>query len=326
MNQNKEFSKHREKLGVIIPAYNEEKVIDAFLRELDSVLNQLDLDCTIIIIDDGSTDSTVEIVRKTRTNTPITLIRFARNFGKEIAMSAGLNAANDLDAVVIMDADGQHPPKMLPIFVNYWHQGYDDVYGIRESRQTDKWVKRRLTLLFYKLAEKLSDCIVVNSGDFRLISSPMIKALNQLTEKKRFMKGLYNWVGFNKKGVPYEPRARRDGETKFSSGALIRFAVTGITSFSIIPLKLIIRLGFIVSAFSLFYGLFIFFRTLIFGADLPGWATLSVGITFLSGIQLISIGMLGEYIGEIFIESKRRPLYLIKETLHLNRNTENSEA
>jgi len=308
----------RKTLNVVIPAYNEEKSIRLVLEELDRLLRTLDMDCLIVVVDDGSSDSTASEALNADLKTPLELVRLSRNFGKEIAMTAGLNEALSSDAVVIMDADGQHPPSVILDFIAYWKQGYEDIYAVRQRRDTDNCLKRGLSSLFYKLISKDSRFIENNAGDFRLLSARMVRALSQMPEKNRFMKGLYNWAGYKKRALPYVARPRINGETKFSLKSLINFAIVGITSFSTFPLRVISRLGFIISGLSFAYGLYIFFRTLIFGADIEGWATLIVGIAFLSGIQLISMGILGEYVGNIFVEVKNRPLYLIDDIVITN--------
>lgn len=305
----------KKTLSIVIPAFNEATVIVPVLEELDMVLQTLKQDCTIIVIDDGSRDATSKNALQSRLRTPLKLVRLSRNFGKEIAMSAGLKEARNSDAVVIMDADGQHPPALINDFITYWEQGYEDIYALRESRHTDKWLTRNLSKFFYKLLPKDAQHIKNNAGDFRLLSSRVVQALNQMPEKNRFMKGLYTWVGFKKHAIPYVVRPRLGGDTKFTLKSLIRFAITGITSFSTLPLQFISRTGFLVSGLSILYGLHVVLRTLIFGVDLPGWATLTASLTLLSGIQLVSIGVLGEYIGQIFIESKNRPLYLVEEVI-----------
>ncbi len=303
----------RKSLGVVLPAYNEEKCIRPVLEELDRAVNTLGMDCQIIVVDDGSSDSTFKQALNARLKTPLKVVRLSRNFGKEIAITAGLNEALSKDVVVIMDADGQHPPSKIRDFIACWKQGYDHVYAVRQSRKTDTLLRRCMSSLFYKLLPRDSQFIEHDAGDFRLLSARLVGALTQMQEKNRFMKGLYNWVGFRKKGLPYVARPRINGETKFTLRALINFAVIGITAFSTLPLRIISRLGFLISGMSFAYGLYVFLRTLIFGVDLQGWATLVDGVTFLSGIQLISIGVLGEYVGRIFVEVKNRPLYLIDE-------------
>jgi polyisoprenyl-phosphate glycosyltransferase len=308
---------HPASIGLVIPLFEEAASILGTLREVDSVLAALPHKCTIIVVDDGSRDNSVDIVLSAALKTPLSLIRLSRNFGKEIAMSAGLSRAEAFDAVIIMDADGQHPPKTIREFVAGWENGFDDVYGVRASRQTEGWLRNQLSGIFYRIVMHDSPAIAAGAGDFRLLSSRVVRALNQLPERQRFMKGLYAWVGFRKMAVPYEVRPRASGNSKFSLRSLVRFAVVGLTSFSNAPLRAITRVGYIVSAAALTYGLYIAVRTLIVGVDLPGWATLTVALSFLSGVQLISIGVLGEYTGQIFLEAKNRPLYLIDEIVEV---------
>lgn len=300
-------------LSVIVPGYNEASAIRATIEELDGVLSTLGLKCEIIVVDDGSIDGTADSALAARHATPLKVIRFSRNFGKEAAMTAGLEAATG-DAVVIMDSDGQHPPAFIPEFVKHWKEGYDVVYAKRASRATDSWLRRTLSKIYYRIAFSGSTFIEPDAGDFRLMSAPVVKALLSLPEKTRFMKGLFNWVGFKKLAIDYTPRERTAGETKFGSlRHLFRFGILGIMSFSAFPLRMISRIGFIVAGSSVLYGVYIMIRTLFFGIDVPGWATLTVALTLLGGIQLISIGVLGEYIGLIFTEVKNRPLYIVEK-------------
>lgn len=309
------MSQNYKTLSVIVPCYNESEAIRTVLEELDGVLQSLPLQSEIIVVDDGSADGTSAAALGAKHKTPMKVLRFSRNFGKEAAMSAGLDAAKS-DAVVIMDSDGQHPPSFIPLFVKHWQEGYDIVYAKRASRDTDGWLRRHLSNLYYKIAFSGAPHIEPDAGDFRLMSAQVVKALLSLPEKNRFMKGLFNWVGFKKFAIDYEPRERVAGETKFGSLALLfRFGILGIMSFSTMPLRLINRLGILVAASSFIYGFYIMVRTLVFGIDVPGWATLTVALLLLSGIQLISVGILGEYIGLIFTEVKNRPLYIVAETI-----------
>ena len=314
-------------LSVVVPGYNEAKAIKPVIEELDGVLRSLQsLKCEIIVVDDGSKDGTAESALSAAHTVPLKVIRFSRNFGKEAAMTAGLEAATG-DAVVIMDSDGQHPPSYIPEFVKHWREGYDVVYAKRASRATDSWLRRTLSKLYYKIAFSGTVFIEPDAGDFRLISTPVVKALLSLPEKNRFMKGLFNWVGFKKYAVDYTPRTRVAGETKFGNILhLFRFGLLGIMSFSNIPLRMISRLGFFVAASSVLYGMYIAVRTLFFGVDVPGWATLTVAVTLLSGIQLISIGVLGEYIGLIFTEVKNRPLYIVEKVTQQQGTAQQREA
>jgi glycosyltransferase involved in cell wall biosynthesis len=311
-------------LSVILPGYNEGESIRPVIEEVDAVLATLPLETEIIVVDDGSSDNTYESALSSRHTKPLRVIRFSRNFGKEAAMTAGLEAVRT-DAAVIMDSDGQHPPSFIPEFVKHWQAGYDVVYAKRVSRATDNRLRRYLSKLYYRIAFGGTRFIEPDAGDFRLLAAPVIKALLALPEKNRFMKGLFNWVGFSRIAIDYEPRARAAGETKYGSLLhLFRFGLMGIMSFSVLPLRLISRLGFLVAGTSVLYGLYIMIRTLCFGVDVPGWATLTVGLALLGGIQLISIGVLGEYIGLIFTEVKNRPLYIVeKSTLQASQAARN---
>jgi polyisoprenyl-phosphate glycosyltransferase len=309
-------------LSVILPGYNEAEAIRHTIEETDAILSTLPLKCEIIVVDDGSIDGTAESALKSKHATPLKVIRFSRNFGKEAAMTAGLEAAGG-DAVVIMDSDGQHPPSFIPEFVKHWREGYDVVYAKRASRHHDSKLRRTLSKIYYRIAFSETKFIEPDAGDFRLMSSAVVKAILSLPEKTRFMKGLFNWVGFKKLAIDYTPRERTAGETKFGSiRHLFRFGILGIMSFSAFPLRMIGRIGFLVAGSSVLYGLYIMIRTLCFGIDVPGWATLTVAVTLLSGIQLISIGVLGEYIGLIFTEVKNRPLYIVEKVTQQQSNVE----
>jgi glycosyltransferase involved in cell wall biosynthesis len=274
-------------------------------------LEKLSSHIEIICIDDGSSDNTFAVALELAVLFPIKAIQLSRNFGKEAAMTAGLEHATS-DVIILMDADGQHSTDVLPRFLQEWRNGYDMVYGIRSGRESEPWWKRKFTQLFYSLMRKgTSVPIIPDAGDFRLMDKRVVNALNQLPERTRFMKGLYAWVGFKSIGCNYDVQERQAGKSSFSFKKLIQLALTGIISFSDVPLRLWSALGAIVSLLSIMYGLFILIRTLCFGVDLPGFATITVAITFLGGIQLLSIGVLGEYIGRIFNEVKQRPVYII---------------
>lgn len=300
-------------LSVVLPSYNECKAIKSVLKELDGVLSTLPLKCEIIVVDDGSTDNTSESALSAVLVAQLKVIRFSRNFGKEAAMTAGLEAASG-DAVVIMDSDGQHSPAYITEFVKHWFEGYDIIYTKRASRKTDGWLRRTLSKCYYRIAFRATAFIEPEAGDFRLMSAPVVRAILSLREKNRFMKGLFNWVGFKKLAISYTPRTRIADETKFrSSRQLFRFGLLGMLSFSSLPLRMISRLGFLVAGFSVVYGVYVIVDTLVFGIDIPGWATLVVALSLLSGIQLIAIGLLGEYISLIFDEVKNRPLYVVEK-------------
>lgn len=299
-------------ISCVVPLYNEEKVAPAFIRDLYAVLQKLTQRFEIILIDDGSRDRTLENILYLSQEYNVKILSFSRNFGKEIALTAGLEHASG-DVAILMDADFQHPTALLPSFLEKWAQGYDMVYGTRKDRQAESFFKRKLTLVFYWLMKKISKLdLPHDAGDFRLIDKKIIHAFKQFPERGRFMKGLYGWVGYKKIGIPFEVQDRRDGQSSWGWSRLTELAITGIISFSDIPLRIWSLIGFGISLLSLVYAVYIIAVTLIYGADLPGFPTLIVAIMFLGGIQLMSIGILGEYIARIFMEVKQRPKYLLQ--------------
>lgn len=297
-------------ISCIVPVFNEEEVIAAFISDLTTMLQQLTQRFEIIVVDDGSHDQTLAILQSSRL-AHVKILGLSRNFGKEIALSAGLeHCAGDL--AVLLDADFQHPLALLPVFLQRWAEGYDMVYGVRNSREAESYIKRHLSHLFYWVMQKITKIdIPTNAGDFRLLDHKIIMALKQFPERTRFMKGLYAWVGYKKIAIPYEVKERAGGKSSWRLTKLTELAITGITSFSDVPLRVWGFIGFVISAISLIYAIYIVGVTLIFGADLPGFPTLVVAIMFLGGIQLLSIGILGEYIARIFTEVKQRPKYLL---------------
>lgn len=297
----------------IVPAFNEEEGIVEFLTALCRYLASLTGKYDIIVIDDGSIDETSLQVIGLSDELPVRLIRLSRNFGKEAAISAGLDAAEG-EVVVIIDADFQHPIPVIGEFVRFWQQGYDMAYGVRNDRRTDPPLRRMLSRGFYALLSRgASIDIPADAGDFRLLDRRVVTALRQLPEGGRFMKGLYHWVGFAKIAVPFDCAERSAGTSKFNASKLFDLAMAGLTSFSSFPLRIWVGIGSAVSGLSILHAIYIFCRTLISGTDVPGWASLIVAISFLSGIQLLSIGLLGEYVARIFNEVKRRPNYLVSE-------------
>lgn len=283
-----------------------------FHERLAAVLEKLDMDCEIVYVNDGSTDRSLPLIRGLRdTDSNVTIVDLSRNFGKEIAMTAGLDHATG-DAVVVIDADLQDPPELIPKFIEYWQQGYDVVYGQRLEREGESFAKISSAHAFYRVINYLTRVdIPVDSGDFRLFSRRAVNSLKQLKETHRFMKGLFAWIGFPQKAVLYKRDARFAGNTKWNYWALWNFAVEGITSFSAAPLKLAMYLGFSIAVLSFIYGIGIITKTLLFGDPVQGYPSLMVVILFLGGVQLLSIGLLGEYIGRTFYESKNRPLYFV---------------
>lgn len=299
-------------ISLIVPIFNEEAGLEVFLPELYETLNKLSNRFEIILVDDGSLDQSIYKIKLLQKNYPIKLLGLSRNFGKEIALTAGLDHARG-DVAILMDADFQHPLSVLSEFLNHWANGYDMVYGARKSRQTETYLKRNAARIFYWVMEKITNMdIPNNAGDFRLLDRKIIDALNRLPERTRFMKGLYAWVGYQKIGVPFEVPNRTKGSSSWGIKNLTELAITGITSFSNVPLRIWSLIGLIISMIALIYAIYIVTVTLIYGADLPGFPSLIVAIMFLGGIQLLSVGILGEYIARIFTEVKQRPIYLIQ--------------
>lgn len=300
-------------ISIIAPCYNEEETIEPFLRRIEEILTQINEPYEIVFINDGSRDNTLNVLLNAKQNFKnIRIINFSRNFGKEAALTAGLDKARGKAAIPI-DVDLQDPPELIKDLVARWREGYDVVLAKRADRTSDSFAKRVSADLFYKLNGKISNVDIPNNvGDFRLMSKRVVEALKQLPENQRFMKGLFAWVGFKTVAIEYVREKREAGQSSFNGWKLWNFALDGITSFSTLPLRIWLYIGALVSFLSFLYGSFIILKTLIFGVDLPGYASLAVIMLFLGGIQLIGIGILGEYIGRIYSESKRRPSYIIE--------------
>ncbi len=305
-------------LSVVAPVYNEADNLRPLLDRLIPVLESCARSFEVIFVDDGSTDHTFEILRKAHDADPrIRAIALSRNFGKEIAIAAGLDHASGA-AAVIMDADLQHPPEIIQSFVEKWREGYKNVYGQRVDRTADSPLRRLLTQRFYRLFDALGETrLPRGAGDFRLLDANAVAALRTMREHARFSKGLYAWIGFKSIGIPFEVAPRLQGQSKFSYRKLTHFALDGLMSFTTMPLKIWTYVGLATSLLALALASFYIIRTLILGVDVPGFASLMVSITFFGGVQLLSLGILGEYIGRIFAEVKRRPLYLIEERVGL---------
>ena len=300
-------------ISIIAPCYNEEETIEPFLRRIEEILTQINEPYEIVFIKDGSKDNTLNVLLNAKQNFKnIRIINFSRNFGKEAALTAGLDKARG-EAAIPIDVDLQDPPELIKDLVARWREGYDVVLAKRADRTSDSFAKRVSADLFYKLNGKISNVDIPNNvGDFRLMSKRVVEALKQLPENQRFMKGLFAWVGFKTTVIEYAREKREAGQSSFNGWKLWNFALDGITSFSTLPLRIWLYIGALVSFLSFLYGSFIILKTLIFGVDLPGYASLAVIMLFLGGIQLIGIGILGEYIGRIYSESKRRPSYIIE--------------
>lgn len=309
-------------LSIIVPCYNESEVVEKFFSAMvgnNGILNNLGLNCELVFINDGSKDNTLELLKaqkeiySNKSNLDIKIVNLSRNFGKEAAMSAGFSVASG-EAIVPMDADLQHPASLIPKFVELWRQGYDVVLAKRVNRQDESVLKRFCSSIFYKLNNKISEIeIPQNVGDFRLFTKKVLNAINSLPENQRFMKGIFAWVGFRSITIEYEEQERIAGSSKFNGWKLWNFALQGITGFRTLPLRIWTYIGFIVSFLAFIYASFLILRTLIMGIDLPGYASLVVIILFLGGLQLIGVGILGEYVGRIYMESKRRPPFIIDE-------------
>jgi glycosyltransferase involved in cell wall biosynthesis len=309
---------HTKLISCVVPVYNEETLIAEFIAALDKTLKELAYPHEIIIIDDGSKDSTPVLIHQLRSQFPIRYIRFSRNFGKEKALSAGLDHAKG-DAVILLDGDFQHPLELLSQFITKWEEGNDMVYAVRQNRADESWLKRTCAKAFYQLTSKINRInIPANAGDFRLLDRKIVNALQKLPERNRFMKGLYSWVGFKQIAIPFEVQPRKSGTSQWNFYSLLDLAITGITSFSAFPLRLIALGGMGVAMLAILYAIWIILSTFIFGIQTPGWATIVTTITFFGGLQLFALGVVGEYIGRVFDEVKHRPLYIIDEESSFN--------
>jgi glycosyltransferase involved in cell wall biosynthesis len=308
----------REHVTVLIPVLDEERTIPELGRRLPDVLEPLGVGWSVIFIDDGSRDGTLSAIRALHErDSRFTAISLSRNFGKEIAIAAGLRAATG-DACIIMDADLQHPPEVLASFITRWREGYDIVYGQRLDRATDGPIYRFFAKRFYRLFNFLvhSD-IPEGAGDFRLLNRRAIDAMNTLTETARFNKGLYSWIGFKSIGVPYTVANRLHGTTRWNLRKLVHYAIDGVTSFTTLPLRVWSLLGVAISTIALIYSIIVLSRTLLYGVDAPGYPTIIISVMFFAGAQLISLGILGEYLGRVYEEVKARPLYIVADRIGL---------
>lgn len=302
-------------LSIVVPVMNEEHAIADFLSAVDAALGGAVPELEVLFIDDGSTDATLASLRQAAARDPrVRVLALTRNFGKEAAMTAGLDHARG-DAVVPMDVDLQDPPEVILEFIRYWRdEGYDMVYGVRGSRAEDTQTKRATAGLFYRFFNRLAEThIPSNAGDFRLMDRRVVEAIKRLPERNRFMKGLFSWPGYRSIGVYYSRPARESGVSKFNYWKLWNFAIDGFVSFSTWPLRVWMYFGAIVAAIAFLYILLLVGRVIVVGNDVPGYASLMTAVLFFGGMQLLSIGILGEYIGRLFIETKQRPLYLIAE-------------
>lgn len=302
-------------ISCVVPAYNEQENIALLLPRLQAVLTQTGANWEVVVVDDGSRDATSVLMSAWTRQAGFRYIQLSRNFGKEPAITAGLEAAQG-DIVIILDADLQHPPDILPTMLARWQAGADMVYAVRENRQDESWVKRWGTKLFYSLLGGSRGVRVPpHAGDFRLMDRAVVNALLQLPERNRFMKGLYAWVGFNAESINYQPASRQHGKSHFNAFKLLGLACAGLTAFTTWPLRAVSLIGFVISLCSFTYGLYIVCEYLLFRNPVDGWPTIVTILLFFSGINLISLGIVGEYIARIFDEVKGRPLYIVRQAV-----------
>ena len=301
-------------ISCVIPAYNEAASLESTLESMLATLRPLSPHIEVMVVDDGSKDDTAAIVqRMVQSNPEIVLLRLSRNFGKEAALTAGMEAAGG-DLLLFVDADGQHPPDLVEPMLQGWRDGADVVYGVRRVRDDQSRLHRRMIKTFYRLINWGSAIdIPAGAGDFRLMDRKVVEALKALPERNRFMKGFYAWVGFRSLALDYEPLPRVQGRTHFGIKGAFRLAITGMLAFSTAPLRALSAIGFLLAIASLAYGGWVIFEYFYWGISAPGFATIVVAMMFLSGIQLLSIGVLAEYVGRIYDEVKRRPIYLVSE-------------
>ena len=313
----------RRSLSVVVPMLNEERGLQPLVDRLRPVLESLGLDWEIVFVDDGSTDGTLAKLKALNAqDRRLKAISLSRNFGKEIAIAAGLRYAGG-DAAVLMDADLQHPPELIPDFVQRWRAGFAIVYGQRIDRDTDSFAHRWAARAFYAAFHKLSGTTLPEgAGDFRLLDRKAVDAMNRMRERVRFNKGLFAWMGFSSVGVPFQvPPRQGSGGSRWPRRQLLRFALDGIASFTTIPLRVWSYLGLVISFFAFCYAMVFLVKTLLYGTDVPGFPTLIISVMFFAGVQLISLGVIGEYLGRMYEEIKGRPLFLISEELGIERET-----
>ncbi|HEY1614985.1 MAG TPA: glycosyltransferase family 2 protein [Rhizomicrobium sp.] len=302
-------------VSIVIAFYNEEAMVAELFRELDRAIAGLDCRVEFVAVNDGSRDGTLPLLQqRLQESHRMVLIDLARNFGKEAALTAGLAQAKG-DAVVVIDADLQDPPELIGAFLGKWREGFDVVYGLRTSRKADSWFKRTTANAFYRVFNRITDLPIPESaGDFRLMDRRVVDALLHLPERNRFMKGLFAWVGFRQTGIAFVRERRAAGRTSWNYWRLWNFALDGITSFSTAPLRLASWLGVAVSFAGFIYAAIIVARTLAYGIDVPGYASIMVAVMALGGVQLLCLGVIGEYLGRLYLEAKQRPLYVVAET------------
>lgn len=304
-----------KKITILVPCYNEEKSLPLLHVRLATLMDSMTAyKWELLLVNDGSSDKTMDVVRELRAmDSRVCYIDLSRNFGKERAMLAGMDYATG-DCMVIMDADLQDPPEVIPEMIKHWEDGWEDVYARRVSRGKESWLRRKLSLCYYSVLQKTTKVDVLqNVGDFRLIDRKCIDALKQMRECERYTKGLFSWMGFKKKEITFDRHDRAAGESSFNFFKLMLLGIDGITSFTTAPLRFATVLGFAVSVFAFIYMCYVLVKTLVWGDPVAGYPTLIIVILFLGGVQLISLGIIGEYLGRIFNETKDRPVYIVRE-------------
>lgn len=300
-------------ISILIPAYNEHESLPLLYDRVAKLMNEQDkYDFEVLFVNDGSKDDTLDIIKFLRSkDNRINYVNLSRNYGKETAMAAGFDYVKG-DALIIMDADLQDPPELIPEMIKYWEEGYDDVYARRKSRKGESPLKKLTSWGFYRVLQSMTKIeIQKDTGDFRLLDRRCVEAIKRLRESQRYTKGLYSWIGYNKKEILYERDPRIAGKSKWNYRRLVNLSIDGITSFTTSPLRWAAILGLIFSSVAFVYGMYIILKTLIFGVDISGYASTMVAILFLGGIQLVFLGLIGEYLGRAFYETKHRPLYFI---------------
>lgn len=309
------YTGHMKSITVLVPVFNEDEVLPTLFDRLVTLADtHADYRFEFLFVNDGSRDGSLKLIENfAKRDKRVSYINLTRNFGKEVAMIAGIDHA-DTDALVIMDADLQDPPELLPDMIKLWEQGYDDVYARRTARLGESWLKRTTSHWYYRVLQYSTNIeIQPDTGDFRLLDKRCIKALQQIREHERYTKGLFSWIGFNKKEITYVRDPRAAGKSKWDYFKLVNLAVEGIVSFTTAPLRFAVFLGLIVSLLAFIYIVFLVTRTMLLGPDLSGYPSMMAVILFLGGVQLLALGIIGEYVGRIFNETKQRPLYLIEK-------------
>lgn len=304
-----------KKVSVLVPCYNEEKSLPILYEELLKIMNMApEYEWEILMVNDGSHDLTLNVIKQLRSqDNRVCFIDLSRNFGKENAMLAGFDHVTG-DCMIIMDADMQDPPSLIPEMIEWWEKGYEDVYAKRDNRGKESWLRKRLSLLYYSILQKTTRFDVLqNVGDFRLLDRKCINELRNLRESERYTKGMFSWIGFKKKELLFNREDRAFGASSFNLVKLTNLAVEGITSFTVAPLRFSTFLGFAVSIFAFVYMCFVLVKALLFGDPVQGYPTMMTVILFLGGVQLLSLGIIGEYLGRVFYETKKRPVYIIEE-------------